>query len=279
MDIAVTMNTSPMKSAIDVPLPSRGRCAGVTVLELMVSVTLISFIILSLYEMFDFTQAQMRRAVSQVDQLEAGRAALDLISRDVSQLTAPATFANPPLDRTIFITNYYGANALIMTNDSGQGIFTNTLHAVYFNVFDIGRSRSNWTAVGYHVAGEGGLAQVSVNGLGTLYRFEASSAEYSPFLFSYFANPFSNSNLFQRVANNIVHFRMKVVANSVVIPFNGFPTTNMPSHVEMELGYLEDRTAEVVRGMGSLAAARQFISLHPEKVQLFRLQIPIRSGL
>lgn len=45
---------------------------AVTILELLVAVSLISFIILALYQMFDRTQVQMRKAVREVDKFEGG---------------------------------------------------------------------------------------------------------------------------------------------------------------------------------------------------------------
>lgn len=63
----------------------RGRSA-VTVLELLVAVSLISFIVLALYQMFDRTQVQMRRAVREVDKFESGRAVVDILRRDLVQL-------------------------------------------------------------------------------------------------------------------------------------------------------------------------------------------------
>ncbi|NBV20835.1 MAG: hypothetical protein EBS05_02410 [Proteobacteria bacterium] len=59
---------------------------GVTILELMVAVSLISFIILALYQMFDRTQGLMRGAVREADKFENGRAAMDILRRDLSQM-------------------------------------------------------------------------------------------------------------------------------------------------------------------------------------------------
>ncbi|NDE97301.1 MAG: hypothetical protein EB034_03325 [Verrucomicrobia bacterium] len=62
------------------------RRSGVTILELMVAVSLISFIILALYQMFDRTQSLMRGAVREADKFENGRAAMDILRRDLSQM-------------------------------------------------------------------------------------------------------------------------------------------------------------------------------------------------
>ena len=64
----------------------RAALRAVTVLELMVAISLVSFIILALYQMFDRTQAQMRRAVRETDKYETGRSTMDIIRRDLTQL-------------------------------------------------------------------------------------------------------------------------------------------------------------------------------------------------
>ena len=76
--------------------------AGVTILELMVAVSLITFIILSLYQMFDRTQSLMRGAVRESDKFENGRAAMDILKRDLSQLG--------------YIKSIYAANVGAVTN-------------------------------------------------------------------------------------------------------------------------------------------------------------------
>ncbi|NBU09033.1 MAG: prepilin-type N-terminal cleavage/methylation domain-containing protein [Proteobacteria bacterium] len=79
--------------------------SGVTILELMVAVSLISFIILALYQMFDRTQSLMRGAVREADKFENGRAAMDILRRDLSQLG----YVKQPFDSgTGAITNWTG---------------------------------------------------------------------------------------------------------------------------------------------------------------------------
>lgn len=79
--------------------------SGVTILELMVAVSLISFIILALYQMFDRTQSLMRGAVREADKFENGRAAMDILRRDLSQLG----YVKQPFDSgTGTITNWTG---------------------------------------------------------------------------------------------------------------------------------------------------------------------------
>lgn len=87
------------------PIPRCGLRA-VTILELLVAVSLISFIILALYQMFDRTQVQMRKAVREVDKFEGGRAAAELVQRDLSQMVAGNSSAG------MLAVNFYASTNL-----------------------------------------------------------------------------------------------------------------------------------------------------------------------
>ena len=64
------------------------RALGFTVVELMVAISVMTLIVLVLYGLFDQTQRAMRGNVSQVDVLEGGRAAMDMIATDMEQMRA-----------------------------------------------------------------------------------------------------------------------------------------------------------------------------------------------
>ena len=80
--------------------------------------------------------------------------------------------------------------------------------------------------------------------------------------------------------DNVVHFRVTGITNGVPVPVNGFLTNSiLPSHVEIELGYLDSRTAERARGMlPNTNAVRASLATNVANVHIFRLQIPIRTG-
>ena len=67
--------------------PTPLRPAAFTVVELMVAVSVLSLIVVVLYNIFDNTQRAMRSNAAQVDVMEGGRAAIELISRDLEQMT------------------------------------------------------------------------------------------------------------------------------------------------------------------------------------------------
>src|SRR6266581_6128658 len=61
---------------------------GFSLIEVMVAVSLLAVIIVGLLAMFYQTQRAFRSGIAQVDVLEGGRATLDLISRELQEMTA-----------------------------------------------------------------------------------------------------------------------------------------------------------------------------------------------
>src|SRR5688572_26001858 len=72
-------------------LPIRSK-RGLSLMEIMVSVALLTVIILGLLAMFNQTQKAFRAGVAQVDVLDSTRAALEMMIRELEQTTASGTF-------------------------------------------------------------------------------------------------------------------------------------------------------------------------------------------
>ena len=381
------------------PLP-RAHTSAVTILELMVAVSLISFIILALYGMFDRTQAQMRRAVRETDKFESGRSVTDIIRKDLAQLGYvknlyesgagaiatnwtgllaplaynPATtyapgsvvnsggvsyFAltstlnnNPATSPTFWSlaapnlrisTNWSVATQMAMQNASGALLQSNFVHDLFFMYFDpdlrttvvtansiapgvsylatsatatyngttypmgtqfygvpgqlsLGagtavRVEGGWRAVGYRLASStNALYPLSTTpGIGSLYRYElgtyGNDARRMWIALANFAGniPAAQTNVFRRIADNVVHFRCRAVSGGIAYPTDDtdalFFGTNLPSHVEVELGILDARVAAQTMGMAAnLSTAAAYLAQQGDAVQLFRLQVPVRVG-
>src|SRR5258706_1220113 len=58
-----------------------------SLIEILVTVTLLTVIILGLLAMFNQTQRAFRQGTTQTDVLESGRSAMDLIRRELEQMT------------------------------------------------------------------------------------------------------------------------------------------------------------------------------------------------
>ncbi len=268
------MNT---RTPVQRTLRARRRSA-VTILELLVAVSLVSFIILALYQMFDRTQSIMRKAVREVDKFETGRAAADLLKRDVAQMQA----GNSPLGGAAF--NFYtstnwSAGAITMTNGSNV-VLQNVLQDAFFISFDPAATPTNWMAVGYRVASAGNPMAPATNGMGSLYRWTTNANRFSSNLQNAL-NSGTPVGLFHRVADNVLHFRVTGVTNGVAVPVGGFLTNgDVPSHVEIELGYVDSRTADRANAfLPNTTDVQGYLSTNLDSVHMFRLQIPIRTGL
>ena len=76
--------------------PVRGQ-RGFSLVEILMTVALLSVIILGLVAMFDQTRRAFTSSMTQVDVLEGGRAATALIASDLEQLTPCYASNNPAL--------------------------------------------------------------------------------------------------------------------------------------------------------------------------------------
>src|SRR5687767_6768644 len=90
-----------------------GRQEGLTIVEILVASALMVFIVFGLLIMFNQTQRAFKSSIRQVDVLEGGRAVLDLVVRDLEQLSTPripnVTTFHSTVDRTKGVDQYEGA--------------------------------------------------------------------------------------------------------------------------------------------------------------------------
>jgi prepilin-type N-terminal cleavage/methylation domain-containing protein len=284
-----------MKSNEPYPATKATRNRAFTIVELLVAVSIMTLIILVLYGMFDQVQKALRGNASQVDVLEGGRAAMELIRRELEQLTPSNTggctnfwveVTSPPLTQSLVTTN---------------SVRTNVLDSFYFLSF----FNRSWSGVGYKI--------VPGTNLGSLYRFGAT-VHLSQFtsnklsegwrLFANTNDP-ANAAFFQRVTDGIVHFRVTAhdslgqpmawwrtngLPDSVLMRnalFNGvltgetayvFRSNAVPAYVEVELAILEPHVLERYRSISNPLMARRFLDNNASAVHLFQQRIPIRAA-
>lgn len=305
-----------MQTLLSKSKPSGLGRRAFTVVELLVAVTVMTLVVFTLYQMFYQTQKALKGNITQVDVLESGRAALEMISRELEQISASDLAGT---------TNFYASvNPVYPTVtqtdlDEKTLLRTNLLEEFFF----LSRITNTWTGTGYRVIG-------ADQGVGTLYRFSVATNYH--FLASnnlsgaYFREPLTNpitrviSTNFHRVADGIIHLRLaaydsegrplrwrapfertnfypryNILWNSGRIP----PTNNvalrtdrygqtqliflsnaLPAYVELELGFLEQTTLAQFQSLrdGSFAVAQDFLKKRASKVHLFRKQIPIRTA-
>lgn len=274
------------------------ECRAVTMIELMVSVTLISFIILTLYQMFNITQKQLRRAMTQVDTLESGRVAKLMLETDLK--LAAALDSSEVAPSFYWSTNWseHVMNLTPVTNltitspvQSNDIVLVPSWDRFFINTEDDTLSPNNKGGVGYHVGTPTNAWIPPYNGMGTLYRYGYYTNQFDDSIWNTFRT--SNSvDYMSRVIDNVIHFKVKPYPTDSVsttglragynideegVQLHSFIGDNMPTLVEIELGYLDEVTAKQALALGDNDAAKAFISSRPEKVTLFRFLVRVKD--
>ena len=194
-------------------------------IEILVTISLLTFIILGLLLMFNQTQRAFRSGMTQTDVLESGRATLDIIAREVEQMSPsqyPDIIENGVRFRAMnfFVQPFPGWTNLLVQDLPGNNNIprTNEMQRFYFMT----KLNQDWIATGYEVVPDAGNSWV-----GTLYRFSATNYPRGGFFTndSYFANA-SITNM-SRIADGIVHLRLRTFArNGYLLTTNVFTRTN-----------------------------------------------------
>jgi prepilin-type N-terminal cleavage/methylation domain-containing protein len=187
---------------------------GFSLIEMLVTVSILTLIILGLVAMFDQTRKAFTSSVTQVDVLESGRAAADIVSREVEQMAAVG--ATPTIPK-LTMYNFYldsplaeagGASApLVQSLIDPNDLRTNNLQRIYY----VTQNNRQWSSVGYEVI------PANINdGIGTLYRFGSTNIPYASLYnvlaqqsnFFRFTPP---TNGFSRIIDGVVDFRVRVL--------------------------------------------------------------------
>ena len=203
------------------PLVIRG---AFSLIEILVTVALLSFIVLGLFAMFDQTKRAFTTSMTQTDVLEAGRVVTDMLARELEQLV--------PSDRNAI--NFYARipNPTPLTQNLPGG---NSLKRTYYleDLFFLTRQNQTWTGIGYCVRNSdaGGKlwpAQIASGeaGIGSLYRFSTSFPVLTnglpqdpSVLFAAFQTACQSGSavISNRICDGVVHLQVRAFAT------NGFP--------------------------------------------------------
>ena len=271
---------------------------GLSLIEMMVAVTLLTVIIIGLVAMFEQTRKAFTAGLANVDYQDSGRVAVDLIARDLQQM-APA---NPGIFYANSANTFSGINSFnfFTANDppvppmysllvtlNGDPI-TNTFQRLFFTT----QYNQTWHAVGYWVNTSGQPA-----GVGTLYQYRASgpvSAGSGLPLTNDFSNFAADTNAFSPVIDGVVNFRVRAydpngnlitssASNLIAAPLiatgdysYAFSGSVVPAYVEIELTVLENKTLDRYRSMGSQNAQTYFTN-HVGQMHVFKQRVSIAS--
>jgi hypothetical protein len=294
----------------------QGRGADAfTLVEILVTISLLVFIILGLYAMFTQVQRAFKMSMGQVDMLETGRAVTQMLPRELEQITpCGAASANA--------VNFYAQipNSVPLTNSLPGSTLPRT--NILMDCFMLQRDNQTWTAVGYCVraSDSGGHLYLpeaikgppGQMGVGSLYRYTASTnvlrqdglpsdtkGLYLDFINGCTAGSTAISN---RICDGVIHFRFRAYdtngveilgplraatdirrSGSTVAPgeigLYKFWSNAVPAAIEMELGILDQRSWERYNSISDPNARLAYLH-RPEissRIAIFRQRIPIRN--
>jgi hypothetical protein len=288
--------------------------SGFSLIEIMVTVGLLTFIMLGLLLMFNQTQRAFRMGMTQTDVLEAGRATMDLLARELEQMSPSELPDNLIGGIRYRATNFFvepspgfdWANPLVQELLGNNLPRTNLVQRFFF----LSKLNQDWLGTGYEVLPD------DANGcVGTLYRFAGTNYPRGSLITlaqQFPLTPFTNMS---RIADGIVHLRLRAFAkNGYLITTNILTRTNasfqlrwngpytnipnaiaynsgadyrqaacyftsnaLPGYVELELGVLEPQIVQKYRSIPIPQAARQYLSNHAAQVHIFRQRVPVRN--
>jgi len=278
--------------------------AAFSLIEILITSALLTFIVLGLLAMFNQTQRAFRSGMTQTDVLESGRATLDMLARELEQISP---------SQEAFTTNFFAepsasfSKSLLQDMPGSSIPRTNSVQKFFF----LTRFNTDYVGIGYQV-----IPEELNTGLGALYRFSEAMPTRLGAL--YLSRDFYNASLtnLNRVADGIVHLRVRAFdsagrliarellsfrnssATRGVFPDYTVVSTNVdvrgdiirndqaaiymtsnavPAFVELELGVLEPQVLRKYYAIPNAAAKVQFLARYAPNVHIFRQRIPVRN--
>jgi hypothetical protein len=278
-----------LKTTFPINLLSRPprRCRALTILEMLVSTALLSFIVLGLTAMFIQTQKAFKTGIKQATVTDAGRAIIDMIAADFSQMANGQLTNQTAVNSGIF--NYPNMDWYrvlgydLVQSQNGVPFRTNELE----DIFAMVQTNNNWLGVGYSVSNWFTSGGAAIPGVGTLYRYTTNvtgplTTSNANFLYPNFYSAVSTGTFtnFHRIADGVVHLKIYAYdtngyENQNEVPYDyGAVTTNLeypnlvwvinplnplgppiqqtnfvPHSIDIELGILEPEAFEHARAL------------------------------
>ena len=230
------------------PISRIARCGAFSLIEIMVTVGLLSFIVLGLLAMFHQTQKAFRSGITQSDVLESGRATMEMIAREIEQMKpaqSPDYFYKkglPYRGTNFFAEPSPGFYDRVVQALPGSAFFrTNYVQRFGFTT----QLNQDWIGIGYQV-----LPLDASGSVGSLYRFSTTNwprsgrlrvsellqgGMYLALLNNDRGLPVTNVVYnpgqmvsISRIAEGVVHLRLQAyAANGSLLTTNQFTGTNV----------------------------------------------------
>jgi hypothetical protein len=210
----------------DAAAPEDGRTPNAfTLVEILVTIGLLSVIILGLMAMFNQTQRVFRTGLAQSDYLESGRATMESLSREI-ELATPSGL--PPYYNSAGVAYYYPTNFYVeesglFVNPILEGLpGTNAIAQLRTNyiqdIFFLSQVNQDWYGIGYAVLPSATNTTGVPAGVGTLYRYSSEiPKEYTLT---------NHTSYTSNIADLSVAFRQAVLMASNSL-WAGLPVTNL----------------------------------------------------
>jgi prepilin-type N-terminal cleavage/methylation domain-containing protein len=253
-----------------------------SLIEIMVSMTLLAVIVVGLLVVFNHTSRALRAVNNTTDVTEGARAVVSFVTRDFAKLAASG-FSNT----LNFCTSNGPAFALPLPTGGSQ-------YTVLQDVFFLTHENDEWMAIGYFVD-----RVQSTTGVGTLYRFNAQMN--GPFLdstwFRAWYRDFTNATIdspdVHHICDGLVHLQITPYDSSgraypagywtndltVGNKWIGFTNNFLPAYLDIEIGILEPESTRKFNSINALDAnaANGFLTNQVGKIHLFRQRVAVRN--
>jgi hypothetical protein len=194
-------------------------CRALTILEMLVSTAMLAFIVLGLTAMFIQTQKVFKTGIKQTTVTDAGRAIVDMMASDLSQMSDPhftnvyfptnSTLAAPPTLYWSLVPGY----EFVQSNLNNNGVLVPFRTNEVEDIFATLQTNNTWVGIGYTVSNWFTNSGGAIPGVSTLYRYVATTTAplFSTNLLSWgFTNAWNSGNFtnFHRIADGVVHLKI-----------------------------------------------------------------------
>lgn len=263
---------------------------ALTILEMLVSTAMLSFIILGLTAVFVQTQRAFKTGIKATTVTDAGRTIMDMIASDMRQMSDADNIGVTNLYWTWSENNVQYENSLPFR--------TNQIDEIYV----LEHTNTTWLGVGYAVQN---LVPNSGNSFGTLYRYQTNfNAPYItnglfwPFLEAVDTQSFTNQAYWHRVADGVVSLKLRAYDQNGNEPWiestyfgdyaaddGGHPpqisypfsSNTLPNAVDVELAILEPEALVQARSLAGVPTALNNFMLTNAltRMEVFRRRVSI----
>jgi hypothetical protein len=260
------------------------RSRGLTILEMLVSTAMLSFIVLGLTAMLIQTQKAFKTSIKAATVTDAGRTIMDMIGSDMRQMTDA---------QNIGVTN------LCWSWSQSGALYQ--VDAIYV----LEHTNTTWLGVGYAVKNL--LPASTSNFLGSLYRFETNynrpyivtnSPDSDPLIWSFLEDVttqnFSNQLSWHRVADGVIGLKLRAFDQNGNEPWiesmyygdyapkaeMSYPLSSntLPNAVDVELAILEPDAVTQARALARVPSStplNNFMTNAQTMMEIFRRRVSI----